>query len=81
MRLLFLDGTGPDLSQARWLDEQLAVPGPTFSVVVFHPPVYSCGLHGPTPPDHLVLTALGADDAVPDRVEIPTSTPVPVPVD
>jgi acid phosphatase len=49
VRLLFLDANHPDAAQAAWLERQLAQPGPRFSVVVFHQPVYSCGLHGPTP--------------------------------
>jgi 3',5'-cyclic AMP phosphodiesterase CpdA len=49
VRLLFLDANYPDAKQARWLDERLGTPGPPFSVVVFHQPLYSCGLHGPTP--------------------------------
>ena len=46
-RLFFLDSNRPDAAQAAWLDEQLASPGPACSVVVFHAPVHSCGLHGP----------------------------------
>ena len=49
VRLFFLDANYPDDDQAEWLDERLATPGPPFSVVVFHQPLYSCGLHGPTP--------------------------------
>jgi 3',5'-cyclic AMP phosphodiesterase CpdA len=49
VRLLFLDANYPDAAQAKWLDERLTTPGPPFSVVVFHQPLYSCGLHGPTP--------------------------------
>lgn len=49
VRLLFLDGNRPDAEQARWLDEELRRPGPPFSVVVFHQPIHSCGIHGPTP--------------------------------
>jgi 3',5'-cyclic AMP phosphodiesterase CpdA len=49
VRLLFLDANYPDAKQAKWLDERLATPGPPFSVVVFHQPLYSCGLHGSTP--------------------------------
>lgn len=47
VRLFFLDSSRPDAAQASWLDEQLARPGPPCSVVVFHAPIYSCGLHGP----------------------------------
>ncbi|MGH9034442.1 MAG: metallophosphoesterase family protein [Acidimicrobiia bacterium] len=46
VRLFFLDSNRPDAAQAAWLDEQLAQPGPPCSVVVFHAPLYSCGLHG-----------------------------------
>lgn len=49
IRLLFLDGNRPDAAQAAWIGEQLDRPGPPFSVAVFHQPVYSCGIHGPTP--------------------------------
>jgi 3',5'-cyclic AMP phosphodiesterase CpdA len=49
VRLLFLDANYPDADQAKWLGERLTTPGPPFSVVVFHQPLYSCGLHGPTP--------------------------------
>jgi tartrate-resistant acid phosphatase type 5 len=49
VRILVLDGNRPDGEQTRWLDEQLTRPGRPFSVVVFHGPVYSCSLHGPTP--------------------------------
>jgi 3',5'-cyclic AMP phosphodiesterase CpdA len=49
VRLLFLDANRPDATQATWLAEQLDQPGPQFSVVVFHQPAYSCGLHGSTP--------------------------------
>lgn len=49
VRLLFLDGNRPDAAQAAWIGEQLDRPGPPFSVAVFHQPVYSCGIHGPTP--------------------------------
>ncbi|MGH9003446.1 MAG: metallophosphoesterase family protein, partial [Acidimicrobiia bacterium] len=47
VRLFFLDSNRPDAGQAAWLDQQLAQPGPACSVVVFHAPVHSCGLHGP----------------------------------
>ncbi|MDQ3944344.1 MAG: metallophosphoesterase [Actinomycetota bacterium] len=47
VRLFFLDSNRPDAAQAAWLDEQLARPGPACSVVVFHAPIHSCGLHGP----------------------------------
>ncbi len=46
IRLFFLDSSRPDAAQAAWLDAQLAQPGPAFSVVVFHAPLHSCGLHG-----------------------------------
>jgi 3',5'-cyclic AMP phosphodiesterase CpdA len=49
VRLLFLDANYPDAKQAKWLEERLTAPGPPFSVVVFHQPVYSCGPHGPSP--------------------------------
>lgn len=49
VRLFLLDGNNPNAAQARWLDEQLARPDPRPPVVVFHGPVYSCSLHGPTP--------------------------------
>nr|MDQ6909652.1 metallophosphoesterase [Actinomycetota bacterium] len=48
-RLMFLDANRPDASQARWLQDQLAAPGPPFRIAVFHQPAYSCGLHGSTP--------------------------------
>lgn len=48
VQLLFLDANHPDEVQARWLDERLSEPGPTFRVVVFHQPAYSCGPHGST---------------------------------
>ena len=47
VRLFFLDTSRPDGAQAAWLDQQLAQPGPACSVVVFHAPIHSCGLHGP----------------------------------
>lgn len=50
VRLFFLDSSRDLAAQAEWLDQQLAQPGPSCSVVVFHTPVYSCGLHGPHPP-------------------------------
>jgi 3',5'-cyclic AMP phosphodiesterase CpdA len=50
VRFLFLDANHPDDAQARWLTEQLAAPAPPlFTVVVFHQPVFSCGIHGRTP--------------------------------
>ncbi len=49
VRLLFLDGNRPDAAQAAWLERQLTQAGPQFSVAVFHQPVHSCGIHGPTP--------------------------------
>jgi tartrate-resistant acid phosphatase type 5 len=49
VRLLFLDANRPDAAQAAWLNQQLDQPGPQFSVVVFHQPAFSCGLHGSTP--------------------------------
>ena len=49
VRLLFLDGNRPDAAQATWIGEQLDQPGPPFTAAVFHQPVYSCGIHGPTP--------------------------------
>src|SRR5258706_581404 len=48
VRFLFLDANRPDDAQAAWLQNQLAAPGPIFSVAVFHQPVFSCGLHGRT---------------------------------
>jgi len=48
VQLLFLDANEPDQAQARWLDQRLGEPGPTWRVVVFHQPAYSCGLHGST---------------------------------
>jgi hypothetical protein len=47
-RLLFLDANRPDDSQAQWLNDQLASPGPPFRIAVFHQPAYSCGPHGST---------------------------------
>jgi acid phosphatase len=49
VQLLFLDANRPDDAQARWLDQRLDEPGPSFRVVVFHQPAWSCGLHGSTP--------------------------------
>ncbi|NUR93568.1 MAG: hypothetical protein HOY71_56645 [Nonomuraea sp.] len=49
VQLLFLDGNHPDQAQARWLDRELAAPGPPFRVVVFHQPAWSCSTHGSTP--------------------------------
>ncbi|HLF40792.1 MAG TPA: metallophosphoesterase [Acidimicrobiia bacterium] len=49
VRFLILDGNRPDAEQAGWLDAMLARPDPRPAVVVFHGPVYSCSLHGPTP--------------------------------
>jgi 3',5'-cyclic AMP phosphodiesterase CpdA len=50
VRFLFLDANFPDDAQAKWIAEQLAAPAPSlFTVAVFHQPVFSCGLHGPTP--------------------------------
>jgi acid phosphatase len=48
VELLFVDANHPDRSQADWLEQQLAAPGPPFRVVVFHQPAYSCGPHGST---------------------------------
>jgi hypothetical protein len=49
VQLLFLDGNRPDRTQATWLKERLARPGPRFRVVVFHQPAWSCSTHGSTP--------------------------------
>jgi len=48
VQLLFVDANHPDAAQAAWLDQQLSASGPTFRIVVFHQPAYSCGLHGST---------------------------------
>jgi len=48
VQLLFLDANHPDSAQAQWLDTRLSEPGPSFRVVVFHQPAYSCALHGST---------------------------------
>ncbi len=49
VQLLFLDANHPDAAQAVWLDQALSKPGPSFRIVVFHQPAWSCGLHGSTP--------------------------------
>ena len=49
VRFLFLDANHPDDTQAWWLADQLAAPAPpSFTVAVFHQPVFSCGIHGRT---------------------------------
>ncbi|MGH8999782.1 MAG: metallophosphoesterase family protein [Acidimicrobiia bacterium] len=83
VRILFLDSGAAVTPQARWLDAELARPGPP-AVVVFHAPIRSCGLHGPFRPlveqwtpiieGHRVPLVLNGHDHLYNRFVSPAGT-------